>query len=129
MDYILPNEVEMEKMAEEYAKIKILRPKRHDAIVETMSCRKKKALPKKQAQATLAPSRFPRKSWCFSAHFKIFAPKKRPRRKSNASFLTKNKRRKTCFRTISTAKFPKTRRLAQNPSPIFSSEKIYFLSK
>lgn len=37
MDYILPNEVEMEKMAEEYAKIKILRPKRHDAIVETMS--------------------------------------------------------------------------------------------
>ena len=37
MDYILPNEVEMEKMAEEYAKIKILRPTHRNAIVETMS--------------------------------------------------------------------------------------------
>lgn len=129
MDYILPNEVEMEKMAEEYAKIKILRPTHRNAIVETMSVPEEEGSAEKASAGNARAAALPRKSWCFYARFKIFVPKKRPRRKSNASFLTKNRRRKTYFRTISTAKFPKTRRLAQNPSPIFSSEKIYFLSK
>lgn len=129
MDYILPNEVEMEKMAEEYAKIKILRPTHRNAIVETMSVPEEEGSAEKASAGNARAAALSSEIVVLLCALQNLCPEKAAASQIERVILTKNRRRKTCFRTISTAKFPKTRRLAQNPSPIFSSEKTYFLSK